>query len=129
MPQIPISYFSTATDNVPKNTTLGEELRAIKEGRVKEIIENCRIVYNQGNKDQYSKLKKKLPAVTYAATFIGRRVKDACDSYNKMLIIDFDGIENVNETKNILIKDRYTHAAWISPSGKGIKVLVKVTAD
>lgn len=129
MSKIPISYFSTATDNIPKNTTLGEELKAIKEGRVKEIIENCRLVYNQGNKDEYSKLKKKLPAVTYAATFTGKRAKDACNSYNNMLIIDFDGIENVDETKNTLIKDKYTHAAWISPSGKGIKVLVKVTAD
>lgn len=126
---IAISYFSTATDNIPKSTSLLAELNAIKQGKVKDLILKCRAKLSEGNKSEYSALKKNLPSVTFAAEFKGKRAKDNCEHYTGLMILDFDGIDEIGDLKANLTKDKFTFATWISPSGKGLKVLVKVSSD
>lgn len=46
--------------------------------------------------------------------------------HSGFIILDFDHV-NVSEVKKSLATDDYIHSCWVSPSGDGIKALVKVT--
>lgn len=124
-----ISRFKSAIDSTPVETKLEMELTVIKEGGHSEQIEICRKALRAGNIKLYRHLKKQLPAVTFAGSFINKRSKDTCDKYSKFIVLDFDGIEDMASSKRNIQKDKYTYATWISPSGKGIKVLIKIDAD
>lgn len=124
-----ISRFKSAIDNSPIDTSLEIELNSIKEGVYSEQIDSCRNALRTGNIQLYKNLKKQLPAVTFAGRFISTRSKDTCDKYAKLIVLDFDGIEDISMAKNLIQNDKYTYAVWTSPSGRGIKVLIKINAD
>lgn len=82
------------------------------------------------NKDEANELKKKLPAFTPSGTFEGLR--DASTVvYNQLVHLDFDNLVPVEihpllETINAC---SLTHASFLSPSGLGLKVFIKVDSQ
>lgn len=72
-------------------------------------------------------IKKSLPAVTWAGTF-SKRKKDAIKEYTGLMTIDIDKlpIEEIETLKKKLRDDPYTAILFTSPSGNGLKVIVKV---
>jgi hypothetical protein len=46
--------------------------------------------------------------------------------YSGIICLDFDNVENLENVFKILSLDPYTYAIFKSPSGKGIKLLVKI---
>lgn len=73
-------------------------------------------------------LKKYLPSICFSGKF-EKRFDDKCLIHSGLAILDFDHVENLQEFKAEVCKDKYTFAAFISPSGDGLKVLVKIPAD
>ena len=49
--------------------------------------------------------------------------------YSKVICLDIDKLEDVKSTKLILESDAYTFAAFTSPSGNGLKVLIQVNGN
>ena len=43
--------------------------------------------------------------------------------------LDYDKLDNIQDVKSKIISNPYTYAAFVSPSGKGLKVLVKCDND
>ena len=76
----------------------------------------------EGKKD----LKKNLPIVLWSGVFSERR-DESIKKHSGLIVLDFDHIE-VEGSKNILATDEYVYACWISPSGEGLKALVKVNS-
>ena len=69
--------------------------------------------------------KKKLPVVCFSGEFSSRK-DDALFEHSGVIVLDFDHVD-VAETKQALGTDDYVLACWTSPSGDGVKALVRVT--
>ena len=100
-------------------------LERIRYGEVKETIEALRAELDKPKRDL---IKGSLSAVTFCGTFT-RRAKTGLKEASGLAIIDFDKLKTFDDVKLLkdkLSKDPYIFSAWVSPSGNGIKALVKI---
>jgi hypothetical protein len=96
---------------------ISEALRRIQEGKSATTIDAIR----SGEKE----FKKTLPVVLFSGEFAGR-YDDALERHSQYIVLDFDHID-VKTSKSLLATDPYVYSCWVSPSGDGLKALVKVT--
>ena len=92
-------------------------LRRIKEGDSATTVEAVR----NGAKE----FKKKLPVVLFSGEF-ETRTDEALTKHSKYIVLDFDHID-VEASKALLATDAYVYSCWVSPSGDGLKALVKIS--
>jgi len=92
-------------------------LERIKTGQSKTTIDEVR----SGNKDA----KKKLPVVCFSGEFAAR-ADEALFEHSGLVVLDFDHID-VTQAKSALATDAYVYSCWVSPSGDGLKALVKIS--
>jgi len=124
-----ITYFNSKEGLSIKNVEVQEVLQQIQKGYWKDQINDIRYHKKNENNLEASQIKGKLPCITISATFKERRKIDCVDKYSGLLHLDYDKLENVEEVKANLISIPYTYSAFISPSGNGVKVLVKCDND
>lgn len=81
-------------------------------------------------KAEYDQLKKKLPAVTWSGAFTQRKA-DKIELYSGLMCIDIDKLpaSKLELIKERLRLDQYTFLVFTSPSGNGLKVVIKVGGD
>lgn len=119
-----ISYFKNfktiTPDERPKDVLF--YLERIQNGKHEKIIKELRA---EINKDKKKELKNKLPAVTFCGTFSSRK-KENLKQGSGLSILDFDKLDDVFEYKEKLKSNDYIFSCWISPSGNGLKALVKI---
>jgi len=108
------SVFKT---DKPYHITLTTALQRIAEGSSKDTIEAVR----SGDK----KAKTQLPVVLFSGEFTARE-DDQLISHSGLIVLDFDHID-VEAYKNILCTDDHIVACWVSPSGDGLKALVRIS--
>jgi hypothetical protein len=135
MPQITVFRNIQETDT-PFYREVSVVLDRIRDGAnssgepipTKEIIKKVRA---EKRKTERNELKKMLPAVCFSGTFTKR--KDASiTEHSGLICLDFDGYDKQKDLlsdKKALSESKYSYAVFISPSGQGLKVLVKVPAD
>ena len=102
-------------------------LERIKQGKSKETIEWLRTL----SKIDYDKNKSKLPGVCFNGVFEYRSLA-GIKEHSGLCILDFDKFDTEQDAidfRNSISDDNYIFSCWISPSGKGIKALVKIPAD
>lgn len=122
-----ISIYKNSRDTQGSTTTLQAVIEMIQsDAAICNAISALRLTDNQDTKD---KLKKNLPAVTFSGTFYKRKASEIA-VYNSLLTIDIDKLtqEEVNKLLPLIKQNSYTHIAFISPSGCGIKVIIKTAA-
>ncbi|MES2592710.1 MAG: BT4734/BF3469 family protein [Bacteroidota bacterium] len=121
--------FTTSKENVL--VSLLEELNSIKLGTYKSLIDACRAELDDDNKANYDRLKSELPCVTFCATFIGTHGINNIQTYNNLLIFDIDKIDQdrIDYLSQVLKMDKYIFSFWISPSGRGIKGLIRISNE
>ena len=110
-------FSSIKNTTEPHYITLENALKRITEGRSAPIIGQLR----SGDKS----IKNSLPIALFSGVFSGRKDKDLTE-HSGLIVLDFDHI-NVAEYKPLIGTDEYVRACWTSPSGDGLKVLVKVS--
>lgn len=83
--------------------------------------------FHDTDKLKYDEHKHKLPICLFTGRFSNFSNSGLLESSN-LVVIDFDKIpfQNMPIQRDIITKDPYTFAAFVSPSGKGYKVIVKV---
>lgn len=101
----------------PYYISLADALERIRGGKSKEAILKIR----EGD----TSIKKGLPIALFSGVFTGRRDSDI-QGHSGYIVLDFDHI-NVQDYKPLIGTDEYVCACWLSPSGDGLKALVKVT--
>ncbi len=118
-----ISYYLSVKD-VTSNTGiyLLTILDHIKTGYYKEYVEYLRTL----PEDEYTQKKKNLNLVTFSGTFTKRNAK-GLDTYSGLIVLDIDKLNTAALTaaKAAIIADDITHACFVSPSGNGLKVLIR----
>jgi len=103
-------------------------LERIKNGDTKELVKKIRL---EKRKPERNEIKKELPAICFSGSF-NKRADNALVSHSGVICLDFDGYTKTKELlqdKEMLSKNKYVFSVFISPSGNGLKVLVKVPAD
>jgi hypothetical protein len=105
-------------------------LEGIKSTEYEEKIKSIRYAYHQGEESLGDSLKKELPAFTPSATFKSGRKMELLENYNGLAHLDLDDIpqKEVNEIRSLIDACEYTFASFISPSGMGIKVFVRINS-
>ena len=103
-------------------------LDRVKEGASKDLVKRIR---SEKKKPERNELKKLLPAICFSGTF-NKRSDDAITEHSGLICLDFDGYERQKDLlndKETFTKNKYVYSVFISPSGNGLKVLVKIPAD
>jgi hypothetical protein len=124
-----INFLNSVKESQLKKVEVQKVLQQIQKGYWKNQIDDIRYQIQNGNSKKASEIKSNLPAITISATFKERRKIDCVDKYSGLLHLDYDKLENAEEVKTNLISIPYTYSAFISPSGNGVKVLVKCDND
>lgn len=103
----------------PTYITLGTALDRIKNGgKNRFIIESLR----EGDKSK----KKELPIVCFSGLFPSERTDDSIIDHSSIIVVDFDHVD-VDHVKALLCMDDYVFSCWVSPSGDGLKALVRIS--
>lgn len=103
-------------------------LDRIKGGATKDLVKRIR---TEKDKSQRNELKKNLPAICFSGTF-NKRNDASIIQHSGLICLDFDGYDSNKELltdKEKLTKSNYIYSVFISPSGKGLKALVKIPQD
>jgi hypothetical protein len=100
-------------------------INRIKDGASKHLVKRIR---TEKNKSERNELKKLLPAICFSGLF-NKRLDTAITEHSGLICLDFDGYEKrkiLLEHKDKLTKDPYVYSVFISPSGNGLKVIVRI---
>jgi hypothetical protein len=113
---------------VGKTLTLQEIGAIIKSDKNKYLIEEIRFLVSEGKIEEAERKKKLLPGFTPSGTFKNRRSQATLLKYNSFNHFDFDDLTPIElrQALKIIQKIAFTFMCFISPSGKGLKVFVKV---
>ena len=65
------------------------------------------------------------PAVVFSGTFTGTGKAQDINKMSGMIVLDFDHIQSLTEIQSKLRSDPYTFLLFVSPSGDGLKAVVK----
>lgn len=118
------SVFAGVRKKVYLNMRVHQILSLIKNGTFDVAIRKLRSLRGL-NDTEFDKEKSNLLSFTPAATFDLFRNHNRIRSLSGILVLDFDNLDDVISAKKKVIQHPYTLACFVSPSGKGLKVLVK----
>ena len=114
-----VTFFrNIKSPNEPHYVDSHEAFIRIRDGKSRYQIEEYRATDDK-------KLKNSLPLVCFSGEF-SRRADDALVTHSGLIVLDFDHV-NIEESKAFIGADEYVYACWVSPSGDGLKAIVKIT--
>ena len=102
--------------------------------KIRDRVAAVRAAVAAGQKDEASRLKKRLPAVTWQAHFEDGKRRNESALHSGLYMLDVDGVEDVEHVCEQIIEtatEQYLMneivAVHISPSGRGIRVVAVCT--
>jgi hypothetical protein len=122
---------------------ISDVLEGIKSGRWREPVGQVRKAYarayetaaKEANPDPYkvakdavNSLKKRLPGVTPSGRF-SKRASTQILVHSGILCVDIDKVDDPAPLRETLKSDPYVLTAFLSPSGRGLKVWVRIRPD
>jgi hypothetical protein len=128
--KILVSLYQNFITNVGSQN-IYDLLQDIKAEKYQSDINSIRYALQKGDTKKADQIKVGLPAFTTSATFKGARVQSNMTSYSQLICLDFDHIPAANFATIIsnINNNPFTLSSFVSPSGDGIKVIVKVNSD
>jgi hypothetical protein len=118
-------------NEVVEHKTIPTILEEIKTGKYKPGIIYLRKSLAEKKEEAYNKAKKSLPAFTPSGKFVGGRKLEFLAEYSNCIILNIDKLskEQLLNAKMVAAQSEFTYACFISPSGNGLKILVKINSD
>jgi hypothetical protein len=95
---------------------------------IRKQVEKIRAAQTAGDTKAKQAAKKALPCITPAAIFKTKRQKSDIESFTGLSVLDFDHVKDVTKFKKQITKLPIVFACFVSPSGDGLKVLIKTPA-
>lgn len=124
--QIVTIFRDISTVSQAFHRPLSEILKRIKNGSAsRNLIEQIRV---ETDKTKRNELKKSLPSICFCGKFKKRSIKGLIE-HSGLICLDFDNFETpeaLEAYREILKLDAYVYSVFVSPSGNGLKVLVKI---
>ena len=128
MTQIVTIFKDIRDTETPYHVPISTVIERIREGKSKELVTDIR---KEKNKERRNELKKNLPSICFSGKF-SKRADNSILEHSGLICLDFDGYEkqkDMIQDKDKMMRDKYTYCVFISPSGNGLKVLVKIPND
>nr|WP_315150904.1 VapE domain-containing protein [uncultured Flavobacterium sp.] len=118
-------------NEVVEHKTISTILEEIKTGKYRPGIIYLRKSLAENKTEAYNKAKKSLPAFTPSGKFVGGRKLEFRADYSSCIILDIDKLSaaDLQNAKHLANQSEFTFASFISPSGNGLKILVKINSD
>ena len=138
-----VSMVSAANETKTFPASIGEVFFGIRSGKWAKPVGRVRARYakafeaavEEGNpdpvrvaKDAVNRLKSNLPGITFSGAF-KRRANEEIEHHSGLLCIDCDNCQEAAELRANLALDPHIQAAFISPTGTGVKALVRICPD
>ena len=128
MPQVVTIFKNIRETETPFFKDVSYILQRIKDGKSKELVKNIR---GEKNKNIRNELKKELPAVCFSGQF-NKRADSSIVEHSGLICLDFDGYDkqkDLLEDKENFQNNKFVFSVFVSPSGNGLKVLVKIPSE
>ena len=118
------TFPNAMSPDCPAVDTVASILEAIKTGEFRAQIDNLRRILGRDGKTAYDREKTKLPAFCVSGTTADRK---RLLKHSNLLQIDFDGLNGtLADARSKVVGDPHVAAAFTSPSGDGLKVLLRI---
>lgn len=119
--------FAHLIEHKPITSVLSD----IQSGTHRASIEVIRKLMAENKTGEAETLKKQLPGFTPSGKFENGRKADRLTTYSGFVILDLDKLnpEQLTTAKATAAKAPFTFAAFVSPSGNGLKIIVRATSD
>lgn len=118
-------FRNITTTGTPYYITLEKVVQRIKEGKSKDIISAIR---KEKDNTLRNELKRDLPSLCISGKFT-HRSDSAMQEHSGLVCLDFDKFptkKEMNSFRETLMEDDYTCCLFTSPSGDGLKLIVKI---
>ena len=121
-----ITVFNNfANTTKPKFCSIDSVLESIRLCSVQKQIDELRA---ETDEDKKRSLKKMLPCILFSGVFTERKDR-SLKTHSGFVVLDWDKLEDVNAKKTEISKYKFVYSCFISPSGDGIKAVVRIPAD
>lgn len=118
-----ITIFKNIFSKEPNYISIDDALTRIQKGKSKKAVEEIRATID---KEKSQKLKANLPSVCFSGEFKKDRQDIDLILHSGFIVLDFDDVENIRDKQTDIISKDYVYACWVSPSGKGLKALIRI---
>lgn len=120
-----VSVVQHAHDTATTDESFRSIIGDISTGWWKKEVDAVRLAYAQGGKAAADGPKRQLPAVLFSGTF-SRRSSDALLQHSGLICVDLDHLnERLPSIREAIEADPHTLAAFVSPTGSGLKVVFR----
>jgi hypothetical protein len=129
MSALAVSVFPNgATDpKTVEHGTVGGVITAIRSERMRPVTKYLRECLANEDRFAYEEAKRNLPVILWSGTFKHRSAAGLA-SYNGLVIGDVDHRDDAAVLRDSIAGDPYIVACFVSPSGSGIKILLRTDA-
>ncbi len=120
-----VTIFKSMTSHIPQYFDVYDVFKRIKSGINKKLIDEIR---SEENHEKRNLLKKKLIWICFSGKF-KKRLNSELIEHSGLICLDFDSFPNkqtLGTWRSKIKKDKFTFAIFTSPSGNGLKVIVKI---
>ena len=117
-----ISSYKNVHDKQDIDIEINTFLEGIQTGKWQDIALDVR---NAPNKEIKDLKKKSAPVVTISGSFSERKA-DGLRKHSGYIAIDIDNLDDPQSTKARIASDTYIYSAFISISGKGLCLIIKI---
>lgn len=126
-----LTFYESVRLTTGSKITLQETLVSIKDNTYRDVITLGRNALEIGDMAQYEDVKSHLPAVTFSGYFEGAHKAENIKKYTNLIIVDIDDVTKVQALKirKKVSNNRHTLAIWLSPSARGVKILIKIDGN
>lgn len=122
-----VTIFKNVRDTKnPHIVSIDVIIKRIREGKSKLLIEKIR---NSSTKEERLEYKKQLPSICFSGEFSERSDKGLI-RHSRLVAVDFDHLgDRLNAFRDRVNKDKFTYISFISPSGDGLKLIMRIPPD
>ncbi len=129
-PTFQVSYFHNTGCKTPVLISLEKFIAAVKGGSWEKEFRAYHTLLEQGRAEQAAKVKNGLPGITAAGIFEGGHKASGLKQLSGLLCLDIDKYEgDMEELRCRCLREPSTVATFVSISGKGLKVVVRIYID
>ena len=117
------TIFANIYSKNPFPIKVEDALKRIQNGKSKIAVEEIR---NTLDKSKSSNLKSNLPSVCFSGKFGVDRKDDQLIEHSGFIVLDFDDVYEIRDKQTEIISHDFVYACWVSPSGNGLKALIRI---
>ena len=123
-----VTVFKNIFDTTePLHLDVLEILKRIKDGNSQEIVGMIR---KETDKDAKGEIKKRLPSICFSGRFKERKASSLLE-HSGLICLDIDDLKktDLQKIKDEICEDDHVFACFVSPSGVGLKIILKIHPD